>query len=693
MNFSIITKYPLWFILFCVALGGIYALVLYRKNKKLKEFSISLIRLLAALRFVVVSVLAFLLLSPFIKQLNRIVEQPILVLALDNSQSIVLGNDSTELKQRYSSEVEHLTSALGEDFELNVYTFGESLNESDSLNFNQQQTDLSAVLNGVESRFTNRNVGALILASDGIYNKGSNPKYTSFAANYPIYSIALGDTSVQRDAQLAKVVANKIAYLGNQFPIAIQINAQQLNGKSTALSIYNQGKKIYSAPIKYTSNDFFEEHKAVLDAKVTGLQKYTVEISVVDSEQNTINNSTSIYVDVLDGREKIQLLANAPHPDIAAIKRAIEQNENYEVEVALFDQFDGKAADANLIIYHNLPAKATDVAKIQQLKSNASLFIVGQQTNIPSLNDLSTGLSIKSIGRDFNEVTPILNSTFPLFTISEETAENLIAFPPVAAPFGKLSTSVSTYPLLKQKIGGVTTESSQWFFLQEGNTKTGFILGEGVWRWSLADYQKNQTKVHFEELMSKTVQYLSVKADKSLFRVSTENDFLENEKVVFDAQVYNESYELINDGEVSILLINSEDKEYQFTFSKTNTAFYLNAGKLPADEYRYVASTNSAGKELKETGVLTVLPIEVESLNLQADYQLLFDLSQQYGGAVFTLNQTDELIQQIKTREDIKAVSYSQTKLTDLINNKWIFFLLLALLSTEWFIRKRSGSY
>lgn len=693
MNFSIITKYPLWFILFCVALGGIYALVLYIKNNKLKEFSVNLIRLIAALRFLTVTTLGFLLLSPFIKQLDRIVEKPIVIIALDNSESIALTKDSASVKKKYIQQIAEFKSELESDFELSLYTFGETLSEDDSLNFDQRQTDISAVLEGVENRFSNRNVGALIIASDGIYTKGSNPLYTSFSANYPVYTIAIGDTSVQRDAKVSKIVANKIAYLGNQFPISIQIIASQLNGKKTTLQIFNDGDKVFSTPVEYTSDDFFIDIQAVLEARSVGLQKFLVKLSSVDDEQNTANNASTVYVDVLDGREKILLLANAPHPDIAAIKRAIEQNENYEVSISLMDKFDGNVDGANLVIYHNLPYKSTDLIKIQQQSEMSSLYIVGQQTNISLLNQLSLGMQVQTIGREYTEATPKANKTFPLFTLSEQTLENITDFPPMVVPFGKVNSSVSTYTLLKQKIGGVETESPLWFFLQKENYKTGVIFGEGVWRWALGDYQKNKTREHLEELITKSVQYLSVKADKSLFRVSTENDFLENQSIIFDAQVYNESYELINDGDVGITLNNSKDQSYQFTFSKTSTSYYLDAGRLPADEYRYIANTTSLGKELKETGILTVLPIQVESLNLRADNQLLTRLSKQHNGESFYLDDVDRLIEELRKRDDIKAISYAQTRLTDLINNKWVFFLLLALLSAEWFIRKRNGSY
>jgi hypothetical protein len=41
----------------------------------------------------------------------------------------------------------------------------------------------------------------------------------------------------------------------------------------------------------------------------------------------------------------------------------------------------------------------------------------------------------------------------------------------------------------------------------------------------------------------------------------------------------------------------------------------------------------------------------------------------------------------------VKTITYTTRKLNDLINIGWILLALLALLSLEWFLRKRSGSY
>jgi hypothetical protein len=55
--------------------------------------------------------------------------------------------------------------------------------------------------------------------------------------------------------------------------------------------------------------------------------------------------------------------------------------------------------------------------------------------------------------------------------------------------------------------------------------------------------------------------------------------------------------------------------------------------------------------------------------------------------------QLNQLAALIQNKEEIVPVSYTEEKLQDLVNLKWVFFLLISLLTAEWFLRKRFGGY
>ena len=119
----------------------------------------------------------------------------------------------------------------------------------------------------------------------------------------------------------------------------------------------------------------------------------------------------------------------------------------------------------------------------------------------------------------------------------------------------------------------------------------------------------------------------------------------------------------------------------------------MNISALPIGSYNYVSTTELAGKTFTEKGQFSVKKIQLESAETTANHNLLFQLAIESGGKVVypkDLNKLKEILQQ---REDLVATTYLEEELEEIINMKWIFFILISLLSFEWFIRKFGGAY
>ena len=119
---------------------------------------------------------------------------------------------------------------------------------------------------------------------------------------------------------------------------------------------------------------------------------------------------------------------------------------------------------------------------------------------------------------------------------------------------------------------------------------------------------------------------------KSKFRIISKNNFYENEPLTFEAEVYNESYDLVNEGEVNMVISDVEGNQYTYTFSKRGSSFRLDAGIFPVGEYKYEATTRVGSKIHQEKGELSVSPILVESITTIANHKLLANLASQTGG-------------------------------------------------------------
>lgn len=648
---------------------------------------------MAVFRFLVVTILCILLLSPLLKTVNRSTEKPVVIIAQDNSESLVVTKDSNFYKKEYKQNLQKLIEILSEKYDVRTYSFADKIKEIstiDSVSFNEKQTDMSALFDEIDTRYSNRNLGAIILASDGLYNKGANPLYTSDKIKIPIYAIALGDTTIKKDAILTKVDHNRLAYLGNEFPMEVVVNAKQLKGKTSVLTISKGAATLFSQTVNFNSNAYIVTIPVLLQAKEVGLQHYKVHLSSVEDEMTLANNFRDVFIDVLDARQKVLILSDAPHPDIAAIKLSIESNQNYEVESYTLDDFDKPLKKYNLVILHSLPSARNAVSKILT-ELNASDVPVWSFSGANSM--LRSDLSIISKAVKTNEVEPVLEENFPLFTISDELRNGIKDFPAVACPFGTYQTDNNSNALFYQRIGIVDTKTPLMIFTTNSEIKTAVFTGEGIWRWRLQDFAAHGNHLLFDEFVSKTVQYLSVKVDKSFFKVLGKNNFYENEAIELEAEVYNQSYELINEPEVNVVISNSDNKKFNYSFSKTSNAYRLNAGMMPVGEYKYDAKVKVGEKVYSQHGEFSISALQVELTNTVADHQLLYSLAKKHDGDLIYPGKLGVLADLLNKREDIKTVSYSEKKLREVINLKGIFFLILILLSFEWFMRKRNGAY
>jgi len=222
----------------------------------------------------------------------------------------------------------------------------------------------------------------------------------------------------------------------------------------------------------------------------------------------------------------------------------------------------------------------------------------------------------------------------------------------------------------------------------------GVICGEGFWKWRQWDYKLNQDHSATNEFLNKIVQYLSVKEDKRKIRVNTINkDYFEDEAVSFEAELYDDAYELTNSPDVKLRVSNSDGSDFPFTFSKTEKAYQLDAGHFPTGSYRWTAETNQGGQSLKVEGGFSVSQLRLEAMSSTADHSLLNMLSRRHGGEMVFPSKIGDLTEKLGVREDLKPVRYITNEHKPFIHLKWIFFLFLGLLTLEWFSRKFQGSY
>jgi len=678
----------------------IFAVSLYFKDKRIKENKSWLPGLLGILRFLSVLGILFLLLMPLIKNYITEEQKPLIVFAEDVSESISLSTDEAQYTQ-LQEQLKKLKSELDSKFDIVDIRFSEKLAFNDTDTLNTRTSNLSVPLEFISENYEDQNLGAVIMITDGIYNEGKNPLYANANIEAPLYTIPLGDTTIRKDLIIKNVLHNRIVYLNDKFAIETDVQAYNAVGARSTISISKvvNGKTILleKQSINIDKNNFFKSYKFELTAEQVGNVKYKISLNGINNEITLANNSRNVYIEVLDARQKILLLANSPHPDIKALRTIINSNKNYELDVIMADAITTSLNRYDLIILHNLPSQKyninTYLAEINKLKKPV-FYIVGAETNTSAFNKVQNVMSINGANSSMNDITPILEGGFSLFTLSDLLKSRVKQFVPLKVPFGEYKTDATAKVLLYQKIGNVETQFPLLAYSDINNHKQAVLSGEGIWRWRLTEFTDFPEQPFTKETILKTLQYISQKEDKRQFRAFTnKNNYRENENILFDAQLYNANYEPINNPEAYLRIKNSAGEKFEYTFSKNNNYYYIDAGRLPEDNYSYTASASYNGKALEATGKFSVQSIVKEQYDLTAKHDLLYNLSQQYGGEVLYPDNIDRLRELVSTNDSIKPILYQKAETKPLVDYKWILAVLIIFLAIEWFLRRYFGGY
>ncbi len=688
------TVQPLWLALLCTGLGVGTAWLLYARAGG--ELPPSLRRVLFVLRALSVALVAFFLLEPLLRFEERELRKPVVVLAHDGSVSLDAAGDTAFLHGPYRKALEELERDLGDRFEVRSFTYGAGVEEGLRFAQDRTRTDLGTLLRAVHERFAGSELGAVVLDGDGIQNQGRDARLEATRLGVPVYTVLLGDTTVHPDLVVKGVEHNAITYLGNGTPVRVRVQADHLSGSRTVLELRQENRVVVEREVAITGDPFLQEVMLELKPDATGPQRYVARLRPVEGERIAGNNSQSFVVDVLDDRQRIVLFAAAPHPDLGALRQALASTEGYSIELHYAGQSEPDLKGADLLVLHGLPSTRHAVGALLDRATELklpTLYIAALGTDLSALGRLQRTVGISGGRPAVTDAQAAVQRDFPLFTLDDELAAALERFPPLQVPFAQYSTGRGAQALALQRIGMVRTNEPLLVFAQDGGRREGFIAGEGIWRWRMADHQLHGDHRRTDKLFHRMAQFLALKVNKEPFRVVHAAVFGSDEPVLFTAELYNANLEPVNTPDVQLVVSDSSGRSVNYAFDRSGMTYGLNAGRMAAGSYTWKASTTFNGRSLSRTGKFHVEEPQLERNNTIADHGLLRDLAALTQGEALPGTRVSELSSLLGARPGLAARSYLRTRFSDLIGLRALFFVLLALLTAEWVLRRRNGSY
>ena len=678
---------PLWLL----PAGLLSILLAWWQYRSAVDFGTGLRTLLMVIRGMVYFIIGLLLLNPLIRYFRENTLLPVSVILIDDSRSVKLSTSKDSLNaflRGIEAFRKQLESSGNKVFVENLAGPADSLS---SLPFNREGSNLEAAIRRIRESYEGRNLAQVVLASDGIINNGSDLQ--DFKPPFRLHTIALGNPVQARDLFIRDLRCNRIAYLGNQFPVGVDVRGTGLR-KNTVNVLLKEGEKILESRLLTLSPSGLAKAEFSIAASKAGIREFSVELEPQEGEITLENNRRVFFVETVRQKQKVLILAASPHPDIKAIRNALEPVEQLEVTSCISGMDDFRPDNYSLVIMHQLPdprgSFAPQVSRFLQSSEAAIWLFVTDFTDFNRLrNETSAWLKLNGARGKTEESGNRFEDDFQGFQYEEQYRDILAGLPPVKSPGLAFGWKGSSETILRQMIGRFPTPFSLLSIQMQETSRRAIFWGDGLWLWRQNEYGRTENTLAVDNLIRKTARFLlSQQNKKQLQVIGTADEYAGSENPSFRIETFNQLMEPLYDQKVLLQISGKKSKilDYNFITAKGNPP--LKISNLPAGIWHYEATAIIDGKELKDEGDFIVRAFDLEARQLVANHSLLKNLARQSGGKFCRISE----ISKLAVGEGLPPPMLEFTEWNEnILSLKFILFSLLFLLGLEWFLRKLNG--
>ncbi len=659
-----------------LSLGLVWLQYFYRSGKVRHR------RWLAALRFFAVFGLLLLLVDPHIERTEVSTEKYRLLLLLDNSASVkdsLAGRGMEQVRAVFEDN-----SDLRDRFQVESYAFGTAVSRADSLDFSARGTDIDLALRTLARAYPGGE-SLIVLATDGNENVGRSYEENS-ALRLPVFPVALGDTTRYRDVRIDRINANRYAFLGNQFPVEILYTYYGEEAATGELRLLDNGRTVHRQALELQAEGASGRVEVLLRATETGLHRLRATISFLPGERNTANNSLQAGLEVVDERVRIGLVSRKTHPDIGALRRSIESNQQREFRQLSPEEALSGTFEADLLILYEPDAGFGPVYQAMAGRPVPTFTIAGPGTDWVFLNEIQGTFELTDPGPG-EDLLPDRNAAFGYF---DAAAWEVDAYPPLEGRLGSVLIFSENQVLLGQRVKGIPLDEPL-LALVRGEKREGFLLGSGLWKWRMHEFRETGSFENFDALFGKIWLFLSGEGREGRLTLDYQPIYEGQAGAFIRARFFDESYAFDPQARLQLQVTDSAGVERPPVPMTLRPGYYeTDLSDLPAGTYRFTVSAE--GTEFTRSGQFSLQGFDLEAQAPGTDAAKLGRLAAATGGRLYFPGTLADLRDSLLQSDLYRPIQKSRRNVVSLIDYRWLLGLIVMALGAEWFIRKYQGS-
>lgn len=711
-NWTIVTDPDPWRLAAGAALV-LFALWAYRRT--LPPISLSRRSAMAALRITGFAMLVFFALDPSIVSRRESPRQPVVPVLVDVSRSMRIedadGGMRIEAARRAAGRIARsLGRARVEILPFAAGLYGAVVNPDSIPPATGEGTDIYSAVAGAQRRYSDDNLAALIIISDGRITRGMAGR--DLTCRIPLFAVATGDTVEGADLSVDRVEYERTVYTGTREDVRAVIRYSSADGSAAAVELIEEGKVLDSFRTGPLEGDGLIEAELRYVPAREGIRSMEVRVAPLEGEVTEGNNREMFRVNALKDRVEILFFDASPDWNMTFLRRMCEDSKRLHLDTVVPAPGGGLRLqgggnwvfppDVNGLSRYELviaggggtfpSAREAETLAGYIEAGGAVLFIASERS--PLLSPGTVTVLRKALPVTVAGTPHIVTGDFLVMQgpagdtpwLPDMRAGGRGSLPPLSAAVdGLVPTAGARVPLV------LTGNGEEMPFLVVEQKEKGIsavMLGFPVWRWRLAGDEGADA---WDGLFGGLIQYLAeghaapaldVQTDRTAYRTG------ESPRIT----VYPSTGRAGENIRGEILAAGSDGVPVETFIPEPDPeipgAWRAEAGTLPPGDYSVRVKSGAGGAAMAEgSASFAVEPLSVEMLRTSADTHLLGRLAAASGGALVGPEEVENIAGMIDLEEDT-VVSTSVRKIRGKI---WFFVLIILVFAAEWLLRKILG--
>jgi hypothetical protein len=523
-----------------------------------------------------------------------------------------------------------------------------------------------------------------------------------------IYTLKISDNENIKDISLESIEHPAEVNINSRINLKLKIKSLQYKGRSINIRTLINDKPYSTGNINIQNG--VNHAQVPISIKKTGVNKITIQCDPLKDEAIELNNQKTIFIRTIKSKFKVLLVYGTPSYEFKFLSLALKNdpNINHEAYLKIKDNLSGirSLKKFDLIILGNIKYDDVPESMVNEIltyandQAGALLFLGGKNGFVQGGYHLSKLKNIFPVRWDKNN--DYLKTDFNLKLTARGINSQAMQ---IISELGRLQDFWNNLPpcnhiniIKKVKPGTeiLATHSKQENLIalaigKYKQTRVGIFTPYPTWKWGFLNIGMGYEQNPFENFWQQLVRYMVNINQEKINLFTNKLKYFRNEDIYISLTLFDKNNKPIRKNSVRAVILKKVKNQYIkiddnliLTPSASTAGLYENV--INQKEYgEYKISARIDDKDVNTFFVLQ--PPSEELYKLQAQNSLLKNLSDKTKGEFLTLNSLSQLKDLIQKKQTTRRIK----KEVNLWSTWFLLVCVIALLSMEWYIRKRNG--